>query len=138
MGIADLYKQWLDEGAQGSFIMYYNLNENRWWDRLNKQRNYKRNKDIIYRDSNHVRADLKVQYKLMAVNDGDFVFDDKFLLYKYDTENYANNASYEYIRPFTYAKMNVNDELKLEVTVPMLVDDVEFEIKNGCLIIDYE
>ena len=134
MNITDYYKKWLNNNEGISFIEYYNKYNNTRWDRSNKQRNYKRNKDIIYKSPLAKRVNQRITYKLVGINDGDFYFDGQYLRYKYNEVGYSAKVSFELIRPYTYITMDVNNNLILTADIPMLVNDASFEIIDGNLI----
>ena len=136
MSIGDYYERWKLDNEGLNFIEYYNKYNDTRWDRLNRQRNYKRNKDIIYKLPTARRGDERVTYRLIGINDGYFYFYDQFLRYRYDKGKYDPRNAVEYIRPYTYITMNVNEDLKLEADIPILVEDAKFTIKDGNLIFE--
>ena len=125
-----------------SWHEYYNLYVSKKWHRGNKQRNYKRNKDIIYKTTSTKRNGSDVEYEIIPVQDGDFYLDyilaEQVLKLKYEDKGYNSDLTIDRIRPFNFITMWVDDEMNLVADVPNLIIDAEFKIdNNGNLTLKY-
>ncbi len=139
MTILQSYKKYLqDNKGCTSWWEYWNLYVTKKWHRGNKQRNYQRNKDIIYKSTSTKRNGSNVEYELVPIEDGNLYLDGKFLKLKYKDKGYSSDLTIDRIRPFDFLTMWVDDGMNLIADVPNIIIDAEFKIdNNGNLTLKY-
>ena len=122
-----------------SWHEYYNLYVAKRWRRGNKQRNYKRNKDIIYKSTSTKRNGSDVKYEIIPIEDVNFYLENEQILkLQYEDKGYNSDLTIDIIRPFSFLTMWVDDEMNLVADVPNLIIDAEFKIdNNGNLTLKY-
>lgn len=108
------------------------------WQRTNKQRNYKRNDDIIYNSVTGIKYDSEVTYDI--VTDVNLYLDGQYLKLKTEELEYNYSFGTDRIRPFTFITMEVDNNMNLNANIPNVIkDSCKFEIDNnlGNLILTY-
>lgn len=106
------------------------------WLRANKQRNYKRNKDIIYKTVTASKYDSEVGYEI--VSDIDFYLDGQYLKLRTGELEFNYSFGTDRIRPYTFITMQVDDLMNLKADIPNIIkDSCVFTIdNNGNLILN--
>lgn len=138
--ILKLYSEWKKNPQGYTWCEYYNTY---WikqkWSRESKQRNYKRNDDIIYKSVSTVRNTKEVEYAIIGIENGDLLYlDGQYLKLKTNDTGYKSDLSVDYIRPFAFLTMWVDDDMNLVEDLPNLILDADFKIDiKGNLILNY-
>lgn len=138
MTIYDHYINWLSNPQELSWIEYYNLIVTKKWIRQSKQRNYKRNNDIVYRTSKIQKNNSNYKFGI-NINESDYFYiDNQYLKYDYSNNEYNKKDGLVLISPFKFITMDVTNCMNLVVDIPNMILDKEFEIdNNGNLILNY-
>ena len=139
--ILKAYNEYLEDnkGCQ-TWFEYYNLYVVQKWVRGNKQRNYQRNKDIIYKSTSTKRNNQEVKYELVPLegNGNFYLYQNCYLQFYYVDSGYSTDLTVDKVHPFKYIKMWVEDIMNLTADIPNIILDAEFEIdNNGNLILKY-
>lgn len=117
---------------------HYFLHVAKKWHRENKQRNYKRNNDIIYKSTSTKRNGSQAIYEIITVKNSDLYLDDTTLMLKRDDGTYSPEITVDKVRPFDFMRMQVTDDMYLVAEIPNLILDTDFKIdNNGNLIFNY-
>lgn len=131
----DLFLKWKQNNEGYSWSDYYFT----YWikqkySRESKQRNYKRNGDIIY-SSHKARRDNKVVgVNIIWPERGELYLDGQYLKYKYDDGGFNYNTHVDKIRPFAFLRMWADNDMYLNADVPNLILDTEFKIDNNSVL----
>ena len=121
-----------------SWVEYYNVVVTKKWIRQSKQRNYKRNKDIVYQDSKIKYNGLLLKYNIRFADYDYFYIDNQFLKLEYSSQVKDESHKTRNIYPFRYMTAFVDDEMNLVADIPNMIIDAEFKIENnGNLILKY-
>lgn len=137
----DLYTAWRNDNRGFEYWLdYYFHFRNFEWQRESKQRNYKRNKDIIYNSNSADRNNKKVGIEIKGIDDYNFYLDRNILKLEYEDKQgeYSYNSEVDKLRPFDFVTMEVNKEMKLTADIPNIIMDANFFIdKQGKLNLIY-
>lgn len=132
----EIYNQYLKNSEGMTWEQYYSKYHK--WRREDKQRNYKRNKDIIYHTESAKKVFNDITYKVVKTDNEEFFLDGNNLYLKYEDSGYNDNINTESIRPFGFIKMRVDDNMYLNARIPNIILDAQFTIdKNGNLYLNY-
>ena len=94
-----------------------------------RQRNYKRNGDILYSTTSSIqRNGIETTYDI--VDGGEFKLDGNILnfIYEEDSKYYIGN---DRVRPYSFIEMYIDNEINLIGYIPNIVDSEIFIVDNN-------
>ena len=129
MDFWQLYSDWyLNYRNEFTWIDYYNSKFTDKFKRESKQRNYKRNGDIIYDSNASKRNNSITGIEIIPIKSGDLYLDGQYLKLRYEDSGYSSDFTVDKIRPYNYLTMWVDNELNLVADMPNLLLDKSFFI----------
>ena len=130
MNIWNSFHEWLENYRYLTWEEFYNFYVSCKWNRANKLRNYKRNKDIIYNNTSTKRNSTDVETEIIPVEQGDFFFENGNLYLTYKDKGFNTSSSFSQNPVIAM----VNDEMNLLIKIHDKVEETNFIIDaDSCL-----